>query len=261
MPTIAQNLEKWDRKHEWPQDGDEWSSSWGGAEAQWYGTIFPRIHSFIPAPTILELAPGYGRWTQMLKHLCDHLIIVDLSPNCINACKKRFKDDSYITYHFNDGTSLEMVPDNTIDFVFCFDSFVHVETETINSYLSQLSRKLTRNGVGFIHHSNLGNYTDSATGALPTFINNPHWRATTMTARSFKKFCEEADMQCISQEIINWGEDSKILTDCFSLFTPRSSAWARSNHVFINRDFMSEAHYIRRMAQLYAASKLKKIVN
>lgn len=258
MPTVAQNLEEWDSKHEWPQDGDEWSSSWGCAESQWYGTIFPRIHSFVHAPTILELAPGYGRWTQMLKNLCDRLIVVDLSPNCINACRERFKGESHIAYHVNDGSSLEMIPDNTVDFVFCFDSFVHVEAEVIGAYLSQLSRKLTRSGVGFIHHSNLGAYADDATGALPAFINNPHWRAASMSARIFKSFCEKVDLQCISQEIIMWGEDIDIFTDCFSLFTPKASVWAQPNRVLVNKDFMTEAHYIRRAAQLYAASKLRK---
>ncbi|MEK6280890.1 MAG: hypothetical protein AABN95_11100 [Acidobacteriota bacterium] len=31
----------------------------------------PRIHPFIPVGTILEIAPGYGRWTHYLKDWID----------------------------------------------------------------------------------------------------------------------------------------------------------------------------------------------
>jgi hypothetical protein len=49
MPTVEQNLREWGRDSEWMKQGDEWSSTWGGAEAQWFGAIFPRIQAFLPA--------------------------------------------------------------------------------------------------------------------------------------------------------------------------------------------------------------------
>jgi hypothetical protein len=51
-----------------------------------------------------------------------------------------------------------MIPDQWIDFAFSFDSLVHVEADFIESYLQQLACKLTKEGVGFIHHYNLGQY-------------------------------------------------------------------------------------------------------
>ncbi len=56
MPSLEFNLEAWNRSYGWPQAGDEWSESWGGPRAQWWGTLFPRIHPFLPAATILERA-------------------------------------------------------------------------------------------------------------------------------------------------------------------------------------------------------------
>jgi hypothetical protein len=35
----------------------------GGVDGQWFATIFPRIRKLLPAPRILEIAPGHGRWT------------------------------------------------------------------------------------------------------------------------------------------------------------------------------------------------------
>src|SRR5262245_29643320 len=102
MPTIEQNSNLW-KIYDWPHGGDEWSEGWGGPEAQWFGAIFPRIHAFLPAGTILEIAPGFGRWTQFLGDHCKHLIVVDLSERCIDTCKKRFAEWPHIEYHINDG--------------------------------------------------------------------------------------------------------------------------------------------------------------
>jgi hypothetical protein len=79
MPTIEENRSLFDGTYDWPQAGEEWSTDWGGAEIQWYGSILPRISAFVPADTILEIAPGYGRWTAFLAKLCKGLIIVDLA--------------------------------------------------------------------------------------------------------------------------------------------------------------------------------------
>lgn len=141
MADVDINKKVWNEDYPWPQRGEEWSFSWGGADRQWYITILPRIHSFLPAETILEIAPGFGRWTQYLKEHCMHLIVVDLSEKCIEFCKKRFSQDSHISYHVNDGKSLAMIPDNSIDFAFSFDSLVHAEEDVIQSYLSGLAKK------------------------------------------------------------------------------------------------------------------------
>ncbi len=39
-------------------DGDDWSESWGGVEAQWYGSVLPRVRPFLPAGTVLESFSG-----------------------------------------------------------------------------------------------------------------------------------------------------------------------------------------------------------
>lgn len=49
----------------------------GDTPAMWFGALLPRIHGFVPVPTILEIGPGHGRWTQYLKELAGRLVIVD----------------------------------------------------------------------------------------------------------------------------------------------------------------------------------------
>ena len=263
MPTIEENRTRWDVDYSWPTDGDEWSAHWGGSEQQWFKTVLPRIYPFLPTDTILEIAPGHGRWTQFLKNYCSRLIVVDLGSACIDSCRTRFRACTHISYHVSDGRSLGMIDDNTIDFAFSFDSLVHAESDVIDSYLAQLALKLRPNGVGFIHHSHIGAYHRlfsiinkvprplkqqlESIGVLP----HDHWRAHSMSALRFATLCESRDLACIGQELLNW-EGSPLMLDAFSLFTPRSSIWARPNQVFRNRRFMREAAYGKQLAEQYA---------
>jgi ubiquinone/menaquinone biosynthesis C-methylase UbiE len=236
MPSVEENLHKWS-SYSWNEQGNEWSKSWGGTEKCFWGSIYPRIQAFIPGATILEIAPGFGRWTQYLKDYCDNLIVVDLTDKCIAACQQRFADCSQITYHVNDGKSLEMVADESIDFVFSFDSLVHAEEDVIKAYLQQIALKLKPNGIGFIHHSNLGSYLNPSTGKLE--VEHLYWRAESMSAKLFEQYCDQAGLQCLSQEIIAWC--GNILCDCISVFTPKISKWNQPNRVVENIYFMDEA--------------------
>jgi SAM-dependent methyltransferase len=263
MPEVDRNLENWSTAWDWSRQGDEWSSWWGGTPALWHGALLPRIHSFVPAPAILEIAPGYGRWTQYLKDLTERLVIVDLTQGCIDHCRQRFADAKNIEYHVNDGRSLDMVEDNSIDFVFSFDSLVHAESDVLGAYLDQLARKLTPDGVGFIHHSNIGSYSGltklakkvpgRAVGPLVrrgALINIVAWRAESVTAESVAEQCSSAGLSCVAQEKINW-EAGRFLIDSLTMFTRPGSRWDRPRTVVSNPLFTSEA---RRMARLYAAS-------
>ena len=283
MGTISENKTLW-TDYDWQQQGDEWSAEWGTTELLWWGTIRPRIHAFVPTGTILEIAPGVGRCTQYLKDLCQQLTVVDLTDRCIEACKERFSSESHITYHVNDGRSLEMIPDHSVDFVFSFDSLVHVEADVIDAYLGQIALKLKPQGAGFIHHSNIGAYVNRSTGKLPFYIDNKNngsnWRAESMTAKLFEAYCEKAGLQCVAQEVIDfypefslrWGRPGghlqrvrqkivdqygRILNDCFSVFTRQESIWQRPNKVLINKRFMEEVRSLSQLSQLYDVSSFR----
>ena len=108
-------------KYDWKQAGEEWSEPWGTSDAQWNGTIFPRIRDWLPTGTILEIAPGFGRWTHFLKDYCDELWAVDKSSECIEACRQRFASAPHVRCYLNDGRALSMIRDSSIDFIFSFD--------------------------------------------------------------------------------------------------------------------------------------------
>ncbi|HEX8336706.1 MAG TPA: class I SAM-dependent methyltransferase [Pyrinomonadaceae bacterium] len=259
MPSVEQNISLW-RDYDWERRGEEWSSAWGGSGPQWHWSLLPRVRAFVPAATVLEIGTGYGRWTHYLKGLCENFVGVDLSENCVRECARRFAAHPHVAFRQNDGKSLWMIPDGSVDFVFSFDSLVHAEADVLRAYIAQLSRKLKPDGVGFIHHSNLGAYRRYYSGKrmLPRgkgllarvgLLDNDGLRGADMTAGLFEAYAREAGLQCISQEVVNWS--SRRLIDSLSIFTPAGSAWARPNVLLRNPGFMAEARHVRKLSRLY----------
>ena len=247
-------------KYDWREAGEEWSQPWGSSAAQWSATIFPRIRDCLPTGTILEIAPGFGRWTHYLKDYCEKLWAVDKSSQCIETCRERFAVESHVHCWLNDGRSLSMIPDASVDFVFSFDSFVHPNRDIIEAYLRELRVKLKIGGKGFIHHSNFGEYANTRRERLPEALAKPlikakildwaHHRNPSMSADLFRSLCATHGLHCISQELVNWR--GRRLIDCLSLFQRVDSAPQNATKVVRNPNFMREAARIRRQWQTRA---------
>jgi hypothetical protein len=156
-----------------------------------------------------------------------------------------------------------MIPADSLDFVFSFDSLVHVEAPQIAGYVHDLARALKPGGAGFIHHSNLEAYAQD--GVVPDYVTERHWRAPTMSARLFREACRDAGLHCGAQELINWigrgaaadhyrlpGERVP-LTDCFSAFVrPAGDHPTRPTRVYLNRRFVDEWRQLIVLAELYS---------
>ena len=254
MPTIDANREFWNKSYEWPKEGEEWSRAFGGSDMQWYASILPRIHAFIPTRRILEIAPGFGRWTHYLKDWCQHLVVVDISEKCIHACRDRFSAYPHITAHMNDGRSLDMIEDDSLNFVFSFDSLVHADDLTMSAYVSQLAAKLRDDGVAFLHHSNLGEYSPEA---LEETGEPTHGRASSMTAEKIRSFTVNSGMVCVSQELIPWGTDEALI-DCISILAKPAIAWTLETEIFKNTKFMSETNYISKLSHIYGLQRIRR---
>jgi SAM-dependent methyltransferase len=235
--------------YEWIAAGEEWSEPWGGSAAQWFGSILPRVHMALPAAAIVELGSGFGRWSFYLRQHCDQLHLVDPDPQCMDACRERFGADPKISYDLNQNDSLATIPDRSIDFIFSFDSLVHVRRQTIETYLSQFGAKLKPEGLAFIHHSNLGDYASSFPRRLRKAPSSDHQRDPEMTADLFRQLCEKNHLKCVSQELVNWR--GRRLIDSFSMIALLESKWPSAKEPLRNRDFMLEAKLIRRLAEHY----------
>lgn len=265
MPDLEAIRDTWDSPSGWISGGDEWSGPWGGTESLWWGTLLPRINAFVPREVVLELGPGEGRWSEYLRGLADRLILVDVAQHCVEVCRRKFDGDPTVSCHLGDGKSLPMVSSGSVDFVFSFDSLVHAESDVLREYAHELARILRRDGIAFIHHSNMAVYRRAAAFArrIPDrlrrrltgwglVVNVYAWRAESTSAQQFASFCEQAGLSCVGQELIAW-EYGRHLSDVISLVTPRGSRWDRPNRIVRNRAFMDEARHRARLVALYGS--------
>lgn len=111
---------------------------------------------------------------------------------------------------------------------FRLHSLIYAEADVLQRYLEEVSRKLTENGSGFIHHSNIGDLPLVLwllkLGAHLDFprLNfverQEQWRAHSMSAGLFRSFCKKAGLDCVRQELVN-PVGTKFCIDCFSTFT------------------------------------------
>ncbi len=243
MPDLNWNKTTWDSTYGWQGRGEEWSVAWGGSEAQWFGSIYPRLHRFLPARRILEIAPGFGRWTKFLVPACDEFVGIDLSAKCIEACCQRFSDARHARFFTNDGFSLLAAQNESFDLIFSFASLVHAERDVLASYIPQMVRKLSPAGVAFIHHSNLLEYGDT--------LGIPHGRAKSVSADIVGDLITRGGGRVLVQEVVNWGGEH--LIDCLTLFA-RSDAFPNTQIVRLrNPVYMGEATLIQHFQSRYSA--------
>jgi hypothetical protein len=196
----------WNKNESWQNNDEEsWSIKFGNSQKLWEEFLFPRMSKYVVG-NVLEIAPGHGRITKYLIPLAKILTLVDLNENCINACKSAFFEFNNIKYFVNDGCTLNCIEDDSIDFVFSWDSFVHMHKEVIESYLKAILKKLHIGGYGFIHHANLW-------GGQELSFRNKAGRSN-MEASIFAQYCQSNGLEVIHQEFYT----DRDITDCITIF-------------------------------------------
>ncbi len=251
MPEIDWNVDCWGASYDWGGQGEEWSESWGGSDAQWFGAIYPRIHRFVHCNSILEIAPGFGRWTRFLL-ACAHSRYwgIDISKACIDACMSRFEKESKASFAVNDGKSLAAVGNDRFDFIFSFDSLVHADRTVFEQYIPQILGHLTDRGVAFIHHSNLAELIKNHGYSKKTPLEKRHYRDDSMSGPVLKALVEDSGGRVLIQESVNWGCGD--LIDCFSLFCNGKVYQDIPFRMIANLRFMDEAENIKRHVAPYS---------
>jgi len=242
MPDLTWNKAYWDGDYDWRGRGEEWSQAWGSSEAQWFGSLYPRLHRFLPAERVLEIAPGHGRWTHyLLQYTRADYLGIDLAAEGIDYCRAIFAARPLARFAVNDGLSLEQAEDGAFDLVFSFDSLVHAEMEVHERYVPQILAKLTPTGVAFIHHSNWAEVAGAEV--------NRHVRGENVGARAFAALVRQHGGAVLVQERIAWGMSA--LCDALTLFCRAERAGAETTIERDNPRFMLEAALIRDIHYAY----------
>ncbi|OAB62989.1 hypothetical protein AY599_15060 [Leptolyngbya valderiana BDU 20041] len=253
MPSVDANKQKW-ASHDWSRAGDEWSTLAGGSDRWWHGILLPRLMPFLYAlprhASILEIAPGYGRWTQYLLHHAGSLTAIDIDPACIEACRRRFgpRVHGVVGDGFTLGGPAERIS-GPFDFCFSYDSLVHAEMDAMGSYVRELARVLRPGGVAFLHHSNLAGCEISADTPV-------HWRARSVSAASIRERALACDLSVPLQELCTkGGPNDRALIDCISVVRkPDTGPPSPDTRIFENHDFWRQIQLLGTLAGPYDAA-------
>jgi cyclopropane fatty-acyl-phospholipid synthase-like methyltransferase len=90
-----------------------------------------------PAHTAVEIGPGGGRWTRYLLGF-GRLYLVDFHAEILAEAKRTFRRYSHVYYIVNHGHDFPGIPPSSVDFLFSFGTFVHLELPIIAAYLAAM---------------------------------------------------------------------------------------------------------------------------
>lgn len=194
--NISANLRRWDQGHTWECDGDEWTGQaalCGISYSTWKASLCDTLirPNIGPAVHAIEIAPGHGRWSEFLIAESAFVTLVDLSPSCLTFCRDKFADFKNVDYYLTTGSSLPRYAEK-IDFIFSFDSFVHMAPEIIRGYVTEFARVLRSGGTAIIHHANIDNPRSHSQAS------HPGWRSA-VNAEIIRELAAEAGLQVNSQ--------------------------------------------------------------
>lgn len=255
MPDINWNNNTWGNIYDWSSAGEEWSKCWGSSEAQWFTSLYPRLHAFLPCNNVLEIACGYGRWT---KYLIPNAMTtykgIDISQNCIDDCKSKFDYASNAFFYATDGENLPCANEGECDLVFSFDSLVHADMNVFSKYIPEILRILNKNtGVSFIHHSNLRQLIDDKVIPVNAQIEKLHWRDKSVSSKKLKELIETHGGKVLIQEIMQWG--SSLHLDCITVFSHPGVLPELKDEIFTSSSFFWESDYARQVVDRYSIWK------
>jgi cyclopropane fatty-acyl-phospholipid synthase-like methyltransferase len=84
----------------------------------------------------VEIGPGGGRWTRYLLGF-KKLYVVDYYPELLKELRKNFKK-SNMEFIKNNGTDFPGIKEHSIDYLFSFGAFVHLDAPLIEAYLMNM---------------------------------------------------------------------------------------------------------------------------
>ncbi len=165
---LEENRRTWET-WDWSDFGEQWTEDvrrFRGADpAEWKARlVLELIVEGVPEGSdVLEIGPGGGRWTEYLLPRSRRMILADISARCIGICMDRFGSDPRIEGHVLADSTLSFQADNSVDVIWSYDVFVHVNPEDTARYLEEAARVLRPGGTAIVHHS--GTYSDDQVAA------------------------------------------------------------------------------------------------
>lgn len=97
----------------------------------------------------VEIGPGGGRWTRYLVGFRT-LYVVDYHRELLGELRRNVRNPS-VRVVGNNGTDFPGIPPNSIDYLFSFGCFVHLDIPLIEAYLANM-RSILKPGANVVIH-------------------------------------------------------------------------------------------------------------
>jgi phospholipid N-methyltransferase len=134
----------------------------------------------------VEIGPGGGRWTRYLLGF-RKLYVVDYYSELLDEVKRRFRRP-HVTFIKNNGTDFPGIEDHSVDYLFSFGTFVHLDAHLIEAYLGNMRRILKAGANVVIQYSDK---TKIMAQLKDGFAENTPEKMRSMVLKAGYKICEE----------------------------------------------------------------------
>ncbi len=152
LNSLALNRAIWEA-WDWSAGGEEWSSSEDYKQSLIRCVLDPAVPRDC---AILEIGPGGGRWTEPLLARAREYVGIDISSACVEHCRTRFGDPPHAKFLLGSGRDLAPIPTGSIEAIWSYDVFVHINRAEVAAYVLEFQRVLRSGGVAVIHHGAVG---------------------------------------------------------------------------------------------------------
>lgn len=152
---------------------------------------------------LLEIGAGGGRFMEVLLPKCKRLIESDTSKSMLQLLRNRFEGVSgALEYLLLDGRGFGEVASGSVDAVFSYGVFVHLEPWDFYNYLAETSRVLRPGGRAIIQHPNTfsdAGWKQFAEIDLPAQLGRPKqfFSFNVMTPELMHAFSERAGLALV----------------------------------------------------------------
>lgn len=194
--TVAENRRRWSQ-WDWSQLGEEWTDdvvNFRGIDpVAWKQAL---IEGFLEryidkGCTALEIGPGGGRWTAHLIERAETLHVADIAQRCLDVCGERFRGRENLHLHRVGERGLSFLAPASIDRIWSYDVFVHINPLDTDAYLLDFARVLTPGGIAVIHHPD----------TYPSEADRHVGFRSNLTAAFFAELCHRHGLEVLEQDL------------------------------------------------------------
>jgi ubiquinone/menaquinone biosynthesis C-methylase UbiE len=149
---------RWDLRYssKYVHLGDEWNDDQTEDRKRDAFYFMAYVERWVrPDMTVLEVGPGGGKWTVRIAPKAKRVIVLDVAEEMLKRTKVRCDSVGLknVEYLLANGKDFQPIAEETIDFFFSYDVFVHIALEDTWPYAQEIARVLKPGGLGACHYA------------------------------------------------------------------------------------------------------------